>query len=158
MKLTNEQAWSVSIGGLASGCMSGELARLASGADQPPLLDVRLNGSVVATIETTKASNDKYTFSVDLPNTVLSSGLSILCVCERSSGVTFASIPVFIDRALDSNVSVQLETLRAEVTALKQAFLREAAEPKLRAVERDLILADVLQAVAARQAGDSGKL
>ena len=55
--------------------------------------------------------------------------------------------------AVPEDVLTELALLRAELEALKCAFLREGADPKLRAADRGLIVAEAVETTLAELEG-----
>lgn len=140
------RGWQLEIDGIQGGVLAGRLRRSDDPAGDVPVLELVSDGLVVAEIEQAPIVGAVAKFTVDVPNSVLKSGASVLLICDQSTGLPLGTFPMRLGFADGANDPDEIELLRAELAQLKQAFLSDASDPKLRVVERDLIIAEALEA------------
>lgn len=138
--------WAVVIDGISGGVLTGVVHMVGGEGGDPPPLDLRFNGEIIAKAMTGAAAPNGAAFSITIPNTVLSAGLGVILVCDCRTGMHYASVPLFVAATPEADLATEVECLKAELSALKAAFLRDASQPKLRAIERDLIVAEAADA------------
>ncbi|MEM7056674.1 MAG: hypothetical protein AAF557_03735 [Pseudomonadota bacterium] len=143
--------WSLRLDGLHRGTIRGTLTS-ASGASEPPEVEICVNGEVVgrADIQTGPSG---FKVSAPLPAEALGDGVTTVVFRLVNDKSVLGRYPVLAGSALDGDIVADVARLKAEVEALKAAFLAEAHTPKLRAVERDLIVAEAVESALAAGAG-----
>lgn len=136
--------WDLKIEGLERGTILGTLSNTDHAA-LPPRVQIYIDGDVVGQADVTPQA-DGFLMSAQLPPEAINEGTTT--VVFRSGVSILGAYPIRAGVALEADVVGDLALLRAEFEALKAAFMADAHDPKLRAVERDLIIAEAVEAVA----------
>ena len=137
--------WTLTVIGLANGVLRAEVRRL-SGAAPMPTIEICLNDQVLCVAEAAAADGGEAAISAQIPSSALSDGYSALTLRDQTSKQVMGTYPILAGASLGKDGAAELALLRAEFDALKAAFLADAAEPKLRTVERDIIVAQAVEA------------
>lgn len=153
--LNGSSGWSLQLVGLERGTLHGRLIS-ASGSVEAPEIEVCVDGTAVGHADVATDGED-FVVSASLPAEALREGMTSVVLRMRSDQTVLGSYPMRAGRALDGDIVADLATLKAELQALKDAFLMDAHIPKLRAVERDLIIAEAVDASLAARAVDHSK-
>lgn len=135
--------WYLKIEGLQGGMILGAL-HCGNGQPAPPSIELCVDGDVIGEAEVTPQTIG-YVVTAKLPSSVLNEGVTTIVFRMASNGAVLASYRMRAGAALDVDVVAELAALRAELDALKAAFLSESHDVKLRAVERDLIVAEAVE-------------
>lgn len=109
--------------GLKAGVWSGLLHRAA----EPEQVSLVHHGEVVAEARVTLVKDGLWRIDADVPGARISDGATSFLLLEGSMGGQLASLSVVAGQALDQDVLVEMELLRAELDLLKREFRRFAA-------------------------------
>ena len=132
---------------MQKGTIRGQL-RNADGLTEPPSINICVGGEVIGNAETTQ-NDDGFAVTAPIPAEALADGVTTIVFRLSTDQSVLGSYPIRAGSALDGDVVTDIAVLKTEVDALKAAFLAEAHSPKLRAVERDLIIAEAVEAALA---------
>ncbi len=143
--------WSLHLDGLERGTILGRLVS-AAGATDVPEIEVCVDGEAVGRADV-QAESDGFSVSAPLPTVALRDGLTAVVFRTVSDRAVLGTYPLRAGQALDGDIAADLAMLKDELQALKSAFLADAHVPKLRAVERDLIIAEAVDAALVAGAG-----
>lgn len=152
-KLNGSSNWSLHLSGLERGTIRGWLVS-GAGTVEAPEIEICVDGDVVGRADV-QADADGFAVAAALPAEAQRDGMSSVVFRSASDQAILATYPLRAGRALEGDIAADLATLKAELQALKAAFLAEAHTPKLRAVERDLIIAEAVDAALSAGAGDA---
>lgn len=140
--------WVLKIDGLQRGTLLCTLSNDDRDAIPPPV-QLCIDGETISEAEVTPHS-DKFTLSAELPAAAINEGVTT--VVFRAGTTILGAYPIKAGAALDADVVGDLAMLRAEFEALKAAFMADVHDPKLRVVERDVIIAEAVEAIVSAQA------
>lgn len=144
------EAWTVVILSLTKGVLTAKLsagdAQADASANPPPTLHLCI-GTAAVRHPVTLAQQEQGSFIIQatVPPIALSDGVIVLTLRDSATDIPLASYPIRAGGDVDRDLAADLALLRAEVAALKLAFLTEANTAKLRAVERPLIVAEAVE-------------
>ena len=128
---------------LADGVVDAHLAD----AGPDPAVDLVVDGRAVAAARLTPDPAGGWRVAARLPRDCVREGTVAVVFADRATG---AQLGVYVLRAgagVEGDLAAEVAMLRAELDALKRAFLAEAWQEKLRSTERPVIVAEVLEAV-----------
>lgn len=129
---------------LSGGTVSGELS--LSGAD---VADIRVivDGNEIARVTVAPSPGESAPFEWRVPVAVLQSGWTSIRFVHGDGGAEIGRMDIVAGANLDGNLAAQVIALRAEFDLLKRAFITDAADPRLRAADRPVIVAEAVAAV-----------
>lgn len=136
---------------LLHGVLQAELPAAALG-DQADSVELWLDGARCAKAQPETAEGGGARVSFPLPGAAQRDGAVVLDMHLAATGAHLGRYTIFAGGSVPDDVVSELALLRAEMETLKQAFLRDAAEPKLRRADRGLMIADAVEAALAEQA------
>lgn len=137
-------AWTLTIDGMTNGVIAGTL--LGDAAASAPEIEMVVDGSPAGTIALSRHETG-WGMQAHLAPEALSSGVTVIVFRLKNAHAPLAFYPILSGRTVDTDMAAEIERMRVELAALKQAFLTDASVPKLRATDRSLIVAEVLAAV-----------
>ena len=108
-------------------------------------VELRLGGKPIATATITSAGPGPSEAILSLPASALSDGVALLDLHRQDTGAHLARYTMFNGAALPTDLVSTVELLRAEVQALKRAFMDDASIAKLRAADRPLVVAEAVE-------------
>ena len=149
MKVSDTKAssgWTLRFEALNRGVLRGTLSTSEEDPN-PPEIEFCVDGDVIGKAEVS-AKGEGFEISAKLPAEVLSDGVTTVVFRRCSDHSVLGAYPIRAGESLNADVVTDLAVLRAEFDALKAAFLADAHDPKLRAVERDIIVAEAIEAAA----------
>lgn len=130
---------------LERGVLRGRI--VANDKFQPlPRIELCIEQTPIALVEIVTTSEDQANWSVRVPGEALSDGLTILLFRDADSKAAVGTYLLRAGSGIDDDALAELAAVRAELDALKRAFLADASEPKLRVIERDMIVAQAVEA------------
>lgn len=88
-----------------------------------------------------------------LPSSALNDGVSLVDLFRIPEGTHLGRYTLYGGDAMPDDIVAEVAMLWAELQALKKAFLTDAADPKLRAADRGLLVAEAVQKVEKMLAG-----
>ena len=109
--------------GLKAGVWSGLLHRAAA----PEQVGLVHRGETVAEARVTPVKEGLWRIDVDLPANRLGDGVISFLMLEGRTGGQLASLSVAAGQALEQDLLVEMELMRAELDLLKREFRRFAA-------------------------------
>ena len=136
--------WRLSLEGLQRGTIRGTL-RHDDATAAPPEIDVCVDGVVIGAADLSH-DGEGFLLTATLTPDAISDGVTTILFRVRGKQAILGTYPIRAGAALDADVVTDVATLRAELDALKAAFMEDAHDTKLRAVERDLIIAEAVEA------------
>jgi len=152
--MSGADGWTVTITGLSEGRLHAVMDRTDGASDAAPALVLAVDGRPMADAVPEQAGAGEIAVSAALPAQALGDGVTVLVLQDRATGAPLASYPVRAGGSVYVDLAAELALLRAEVAALKRAFMMDASTPKLRAVERALIVEEAAErALAAMKDG-----
>ena len=131
---------------LTEGVLTGEVRCSAA----LPEISMLTGDGPPVPVTSTEAGAGTWTLRVKLPKQVVSDGTQAVVLVDRDSGRPLASYLVRCGVPEAGDPHDQIAVLRAEFDALKRAFLEEAWHTKMRAAEKPVIIAEVLDVIDAR--------
>lgn len=131
----------------------GVFSAMIGGSAREPAVDLVVDGAVVASARAEAAGDDAWRIEARLPRQCLRDGVTAVIFVDRPSHAQLAAHVVRAGPEPEEDLVAEIAVLRAELDALKRAFLGEAWHEKLRAAERPVIVAEVLEAVERHLSG-----
>ena len=116
-----------------------------------PQIDLTIDGRLVGVAKLQPTDSGLYVLQAPIPREALRDGDIAIVFQDRVSGAGLATYLVSSGYPDAEDLSVALTTLRADFEALKRAFLAEAWQEKLPRTEREILIAEVLEAVERQQ-------
>lgn len=128
---------------LKDGRLLVSMAAEGLAGDRVPL-ELWLDGRCVATAEA-QIESSRVEASFAVPAAAMRDGAVVLDVHAFEGGGLLGRYALLAGDAVPEDALAELALLRAELEALKKAFLRDGADPKLRRADRGLIVAEAVE-------------
>lgn len=133
---------------LDQGRFSGSLV-LNARAEDLPALELLVDGVRAGEAMVVRSGETTFAVSADLPVEVLADGISTVHFRIMGQPHPLARYVLRAGAAIDGDVLAELSDIRAEVDALKHAFMLDARDEKIRKVDRHMLVAEVAERVLA---------
>ena len=117
------------------------------GAQDPVQIDIAVDGRVVGAVKIENGADASRRLIARLPRQAIRDGDTAITLQDRQTGDVLSTYIVSAGYVANEDLHASFAGLRAELTALKRAFLAEAWHEKLRKTDRPAIVAEVLEAV-----------
>lgn len=131
---------------LEDGQFSASLHASMSEVD-PPVLELVVDGLAIGTANLDRIDMNSFAVTADLPQEALQDGVRTVVFRIAGQVHAVASYVLRAGAALDGDVVAELSDLRAELDALKRAFMLDARDEKLRKADRHVLVAEVVDRV-----------
>lgn len=119
------------------------------GDHQAESIDLLVDGQKVAAARVSTGPQGACIMEAALPIDVLKDGFATVVFMIPETREILATYPISAGRPLSQDIRAKVETLTAELSALRRAFMADGMDHKLRAVDRPLIVAEAAEAALA---------
>ncbi|MEM7744515.1 MAG: hypothetical protein AAF409_12475 [Pseudomonadota bacterium] len=136
---------------LTHGMLEGQLT-VAEGAPTP-MVDLTVDGTTVSQADVQPTAPGAFLMRAPVPEAALDEGVSTVVFQDRATRVVLGRYVFRSGGPVDGDVVAELDALAAEVAALKRAFMSDAADRKLRAADKPLIIEEVVTDILRHLAG-----
>lgn len=140
--MTERGDWVLTVERLESGVFHG---RLLGGAGDPPSVEVEFGAAPAMPLVPERDRAGHWRFAVAMPAGSLSDGTLVVRFRIAGEMAPRASYLVSAGSVAGGDLAARVAALEADVAMLRAAFLAFAADPPLRAAERSLLVAEVLE-------------
>lgn len=124
--------------------------------DQFPEVELRMGGEVIAKIYAEADASSGLVARFPIPVEALRDGAVILDVSFANASAHLGRYTMFNGAPPTEDLATTIELLRADLQALKRAFLEEAQVAKLSRAEGPLLIAEAVEQALAAVSGQSG--
>lgn len=114
-------------------------------ADELPKTELRLGGELVATRWAETDPSGELVVRFPLPMAAQRDGAMVLDISISDAGPHLARYTIFNGAPPAEDLATTVELLRADLQALKRAFMEEAQVAKLNSTERPLLIAEAVE-------------